>query len=148
MEAHPNIRSGENIESDTEEWREIFDQLDPKDGVKDGRICKEAFLDWLDTLNLQATVMLEANHGIPREKLRWLIETADVDDDKYIDREEFLSLVNNYSKEFEKIQRHNILKYMRVAAYADEYRWWPPPIFIPLLTLVQLIIYIYHCFYF
>ena len=66
MEAHPNIRAGENIESETEEWREIFDQLDPKDGVKDGRICKEAFLDWLDTLNLQATVMLEANHGIPR----------------------------------------------------------------------------------
>ena len=45
-----------------------------------------------------------------------------MDDDKYIDREEFLSLVNNYSKEFEKIQRNNILKYMRVAAYADEYR--------------------------
>ena len=57
-----------------------------------------------------------------REKHRWLIETADMDDDKHIDREEFLSLVNNYSKEFEKIQRNNILKYMRVAAYADEYR--------------------------
>jgi len=135
-------------ESDTDDWREIFEQLDPKDGVKDGRICKEAFLGWLDTLNLQSTVMLEANHGIPREKIRWLIETADVDDDDYIDREEFLSLVNEYSKEFERIQRNSILKYMRVAAYADEYRWWPPPIFIPILTLAQVIIFTYHCIYF
>ena len=66
MEAHLNSRSGEEIESDTDDWREIFDQLDPKDGVKDGRICKEAFLAWLETLNLQASVMLEANHGITR----------------------------------------------------------------------------------
>ena len=51
-----------------------------------------------------------------------MIETADMDDDKYIDREEFLMIVENYSKEFEKIQRNNFLKYLRVAAYADEYR--------------------------
>ena len=58
-----------------------------------------------------------------REKIRWLIETADMDNDKYIDREEFLMIVENYSKEFEKIQRNKFLKYLRVAAYADEYRW-------------------------
>ena len=46
-----------------------------------------------------------------------------MDNDKYIDREEFLMIVENYSKEFEKIQRNKFLKYMRVAAYADEYRW-------------------------
>ena len=57
-----------------------------------------------------------------REKIRWLIETADTDDNEYIDREEFLALVGKYSRELEKIQRNNFLKYMRVAAYADEYR--------------------------
>ena len=91
-----------------------------------------------------------------------MIETADKDDDKYIDREEFLALVEKYSRELEKIQRNNFLKYMRVAAYADEYRlveklvtgvryffrWWPPPFFILLLTIFQIIIYIYHCVYF
>ena len=54
--------------------------------------------------------------------MRWLIETADTDGNKYIDREEFLALVDNYSRELEEIQRNNFLKYMRVAAYADEYR--------------------------
>ena len=57
-----------------------------------------------------------------REKIRWLIGTADTDDNELIDREEFLALVQKYSRELEKIQRNNFLKYMRVAAYADEYR--------------------------
>ena len=141
-----NITSdGDNEESktDLDDWNEIFAQLDPEDG----RICKDAFLEWIDTLNFQSTVMLEANQGIPRcragvyvshvliifhfrEKIRWLIETADTDDDKHIDRKEFLALVEKYSRELEKIERNNFLKYMRVAAYADEYRWWPPPFFI------------------
>ena len=51
-----------------------------------------------------------------------MIEVADVDEDNYIDREEFLALIEKYSKELEKIQRNNLLKYMRIAAYADEYR--------------------------
>ena len=54
--------------------------------------------------------------------MRWLIERADTDGNKYVDREEFLALVVNYSRELENIQRNNFLKYMRVAAYADEYR--------------------------
>ena len=64
-----NIESGlnkEKIESELEDWNEVFAQLDPKDGVKDGKICKDAFLEWIDTLNFQATVLLEASHGIPR----------------------------------------------------------------------------------
>ena len=64
-----DIGSGGNekeIESDLDDWNEVFAQLDPKDGVKDGRICKDAFLEWIDTLNFQATVLLEASHGIPR----------------------------------------------------------------------------------
>ena len=39
---------------------------------------------------------------IYREKIRWLIETADTDDDEYIDREEFLALVEKYSRELRK----------------------------------------------
>ena len=45
---------------------EIFDRLDPKDGTEDGRIGKMAFLEWIDTLNFQDTVMLEASKGISR----------------------------------------------------------------------------------
>ena len=126
-----------NKENESEDWEEVFALLDPKDGAADGKIHKDAILEWIDTLNFQATVTLEASQGISRshcthdivilknicrEKIRWLLEAADTDDDKYIDKEEFLTLVRKHSRELEKIQRNNFLKYLRVAAYADEYR--------------------------
>ena len=167
-----------NKEDESEDWEEVFTLLDPKDGAADGKIHKDAILEWIDTLNFQATVTLEASQGISRshstyyivisisicrEKIRWLIETADTDHNKYIDKEEFLILVRKHSRELEKIQRNNFLKYLRVAAYADEYRcvnhcnfyndntlhrWWPPPFFILLLTTVQISIFVYHYTYF
>ena len=51
-----------------------------------------------------------------------MIESADVDDNYFIDKEEFLSLIRKHSGQLEKIQQNNFLKYMRIAAYADEYR--------------------------
>ena len=59
----------EEDEADMDDWKEIFSKLDPKDGNEDGRICKVAFLEWIDTLNFQDTVMLEVNHGISRLKM-------------------------------------------------------------------------------
>jgi hypothetical protein len=53
-------------ETELDDWKQIFAKLDPKDGSADGRICKDAFLEWIDTLNFQATVRLEATQGIPR----------------------------------------------------------------------------------
>ena len=51
-----------------------------------------------------------------------MINTADVDKDNFIDREEFMKLVHSYSGELEKIQKNKLLKYMRIAAYSEEYR--------------------------
>ena len=123
METFSNLNTNDDTEENSEdEWQDVFERLDPKDGVSDGRIDKEAFLEWMDTLDFQDTVMLEAKQGISRQKLRWLINTADVDKDNFIDREEFLRLVHSYSGELEKIQKNNLLKYMRIAAYSEEYR--------------------------
>ena len=47
-------------------WSDIFEKLDQKDGVLDGRIDKNAFLEWIDTLSFQDVVMLEVNNGISR----------------------------------------------------------------------------------
>ena len=58
-----------------------------------------------------------------RSQLRYLIESADVDDNYFIDKDEFLSLIQKHSGQLEKIQQNNFLKYMRIAAYADEFRY-------------------------
>ena len=67
--AELKIMTDNNIEedkADMDDWKEIFARLDPKDGTEDGRICKVAFLEWIDTLNFQDTVMLEVSQGISR----------------------------------------------------------------------------------
>ena len=45
---------GDNNDNTLEEWKEVFDLLDPKDGVTDGQIDKSAFIEWIDTLSFQA----------------------------------------------------------------------------------------------
>merc|ERR1712038_964636 len=96
MEGTTDHNMGSGQHNELSEWNKIFAQLDQKDGVKDGRISTDALIDWLDTLDFQKTVMFEADHGIPREKVRWLVELADQDQDRCIDRQEFLTLVTNY----------------------------------------------------
>ena len=54
-----SMKTFSNLDTDNEdqddnsaaEWQDVFDRLDPKDGVTDGRIDKEAFLNWMDTLD-------------------------------------------------------------------------------------------------
>ena len=59
-------KNNDEDEAEMDEWKEIFARMDPKDETEDGRICKVAFLEWIDMLNFQDTVMLEVNQGISR----------------------------------------------------------------------------------
>ena len=61
------VEEDECSEFNAEDWNEIFDNLDKKDGTPDGQIDKVAFLEWIDTLSFQDSVMLEANNGIERQ---------------------------------------------------------------------------------
>ncbi len=37
-----------------------------------------------------------------------------------------------------------LLKYLKATAFAEEYQWWPPPVFILTLTLSQLVFFAIH----
>jgi hypothetical protein len=37
-----------------------------------------------------------------------------------------------------------LLKYLKATAFAEEYQWWPPPVFILALTLSQLVFFAIH----
>ena len=79
-----------------------------------------------------------------RHQLRHLIESADADDNNLIDKGEFLSLIQKHSGALERVQKSALLRYLRVAAYAEEYRWWPPPVFTLVTILATVSIYLYH----
>ena len=44
----------------------------------------------------------------------------------------------------EEVQRSRFKQYLRVAAYADQYRWWPPKIFTLATVLVLTGVHIHH----
>ena len=93
---------------------------------------------WVSALDLQKTIEFEANLNISPKNLERLVSKADHDKDGYVDQEEFLSLISNRDKVLSKKQQSLLHQYLRVAAYAEEYRWCPPPIFILLLTFIQV----------
>ena len=62
------VAGDEAVIENEDNWGEIFEKLDQKDGTPDGRIDKFAFLEWIDTLSFQDVVTLEVNNGISRYK--------------------------------------------------------------------------------
>jgi len=143
LSTHLSLENKQIQDDEFDDLDEIFEHLDPKDGTSDGLIRKQIFLEWLDLLNFQDMVTLEAKHGIDRAKFRNLLDAADKDDNGYIDREEFRSLVNGYSTLLERTQRSHFLTYLRVAAYSQEYRWWPLPWFMICNSILLICLYSY-----
>ena len=69
---------------------------------------------------------------------------ADHNNDGFVDKEEFYHLVCNKDKSFTKRQESIFRQYLQVVAYAEEYRWWPPPWFIITITISQIIFFLAH----
>ena len=44
----------------------------------------------------------------------------------------------------EEVERSKLKQYLRVAAYADHYRWWPPKIFTIATVLILIMVHIHH----
>ncbi len=130
------------------EWLLVFDRLDQADGLTDGRIDRRALVKWVSALDLQKTIEFEANLNITPRELERLVSRADRNKDGYVDRHEFLQLVANRDHELTKKQQSLLRQYLRVAAYAEEYSCWPPPVFVPTITLLQLLVYLYHVVHF
>ena len=162
----------QNLTDVQKEWKKIFHRLDKSDGTSDGKIDRKALIKWVSALDLQKTIELEADLNIsPRldlkipnripkpyalrfsffvrsRKLERLVSRADHDKDGYVDEEEFLNLISNEDEALSKKQQSVLHQYLKVAAYAEEYHWCPPPFFILVLTIVQIGIYVYHVVHF
>jgi len=131
-------------EEEEDVWGEVFARLDAGDGAEDGRISCRDFVEWLDTMNFQDSINLEMRQGIPREVLRRLVVAADKDKSGFLDREEFIVLVTKRFRHLEEVHSSRLKQYLRVAAYADHYTWWPPPLFTVLTTVLLVSVHIHH----
>lgn len=73
-----------------------------------------------------------------------MVTAADKDKSGFLDKEEFLALVARQWEHLEEVERSKFKQYLRVAAYADHYRWWPPPIFTIATVLTLTGVHIHH----
>ena len=73
-----------------------------------------------------------------------MVTAADKDKSGFLDKEEFLALVARQWEHLEEVQSSKFKQYLRVAAYADHYRWWPPPFFTIATVLTLTGVHIHH----
>ena len=65
-----------------------------------------------------------------------------------MNKEDICELLKAYSEKLKIINKNKWMKYARCIVFTEEYKWWPPPFFIPTVTIIQFCIYIYHLFYY
>jgi membrane associated rhomboid family serine protease len=168
----PNIRVPGRRGSDTSlkfdqmdgEWRKMFNSLDkkvrnlsrtvptPQDGHKDGRLHKKSLQSIMSTLESNSSWSLEYRTAGLADRIARQISHADKDNNGYLDKEEFADFVarldgprlDGPQDSREEQVHHAITGHMKTAAYASECRICPPPLFIPLTSLLQLGLFAAH----
>ena len=120
---------------------EIFNKLDKKDGNQDGQIdCK--FL----RKHLKEETEMHKKLGLNRRQIKTLILEADHNGDGFLDKEEFMSLA---MKRLRSEQSKSVFRqYLEKLAYAEEFKRCPPPLFIIIITFLQIIFFAINKFHY
>ncbi|XP_053207442.1 rhomboid-related protein 2-like [Panonychus citri] len=129
-------------------WKPVFDKYDT-DG--NGRIPIGAFRRRI----MEANERLEED--IPREVLDEIIERVEWDHDGYISYSEFISMVKSREMGAHRPRLHRLIRYAAIAVvpksqrqsvirrYIEEYNCSPPPLFLMLISIVEIAVFIYYC---
>lgn len=128
-------------------WKPVFDKYDvDKDGTIPLRDLKEALKSGDDI-----------RHDFPDNVIDEIVEWADLNNDGLLNYNEFLRMVHAHElgearPRFQRIVRFAALavvpksqQAITVRRYIEEYNCFPPPIFLLLISLVEVGIFIYYC---
>ena len=97
---------------------------------------------------LERRIAFDPHLRLKPKHIKQLIAKADTNGDGFVDREEFIRLASDQSRYLDDQQQNVLKQYLQVMAYAEEYRFWPPPWFILSMTLIQVILFVLnHHFY-
>ena len=140
----------EKFDSLSPKWKDIFNSLDSKDGRRDGRIHKSSLQNILGTLETNSIGSVTIVTGEHRVSIARQISQADNNKDGFIDRDEFAEWVSEMELASEAGDRDTrslndtTMKHMETAAFAMECRTCPPPLFLVLVSLLQVTMFVYH----
>ncbi|KFM76450.1 Rhomboid-related protein 3, partial [Stegodyphus mimosarum] len=129
------------------QWKPVFDKYDVD---KDGKI---------PLCHLKAALKSggDLRHDFPDDVIDEILEWADINSDGQLTFDEFLRMVHakelgDSRPKFQRIVRFAALAVVpknqcaiTVRRYIEEYNCYPPPIFLLLISLIEIGIFIYYC---
>ncbi|CAG0884800.1 unnamed protein product [Darwinula stevensoni] len=126
-------------------WKPVFDKFD-EDG--DGKVgCREL---------RQRIETSPAGDDIPQATLEEIVEKADLDENGFIDFEEFLDMIKGALAQEEHPWLAQVIiraafvvvpqnqRKQEVQRYVTEYSCIPPPLFCILISIIEFVIYVYY----
>ena len=132
-----------------EEWKPIFDKFDLEaDGKQDGKIPLEKFAAILD----EDPVWKES---VPQTLKDRIIKEVDLNNDGVIDYNEFLTLVKGKNLGLGQKRRRAFRQLLKETVeflvpykytYQNQYSCSPPPVFMLIISLVQISIFMFNSF--
>ena len=129
-------------------YKALFNLLDEKDGRSDGKIHKKSLKNILTTLQTPSDLSLDLRTSNNSLEFRQQISIADRDKDGFICHDEFADLITNLKEEDDDPNQRKInaemLDNLEKGAYAEVCRTCPPPLFMILVSILQLGVFIYH----
>lgn len=128
-------------------WKPVFDALDVD---HDGRIP-------LDQLKTSLKTGNQHLQDLPPEVVDHILERADWDHNRYLTYDEFLHMLHARDVAHLHPRIHQLVRYAAVAvvprnqrqtvvsSYMDHYSCVPPPIFMLLISVVEIAVFVYYC---
>lgn len=128
-------------------WRPVFEAMD-EDG--DGRIPLDEFASMLRQGNAHLA-------EVPAEVLEHILERVDWDRNRFLTYDEFVHMVQNRELAHLHPRLHQLVRYAALAvvpqkerrtvvsSYMDQYTCAPPPIFMLMVSVIEIAVYVYYC---
>ena len=142
-----SIGDGSNSTIVLEEWKPIFDKFDLEaDGKQDGKIPLEKFAAILDGDPVW-------KESVPQTLKDRIIKEVDLNKDGVIDYSEFLTLVKGKNLGLGQKRRRAFRQLLKETVeflvpykytYQNQYSCSPPPVFMLVISLVQIAIFMFN----
>lgn len=128
-------------------WRPVFDRYDTDN---DGRIP-------LQELKSLLSSETDFKKDLPADVIEEILEWADLNKDNYLSYSEFEHMMHVADLGAARPKFHRLVRYTALAVvpkshraivtryYIEHYNCIPPPIFLLLISITELIVFIYYC---
>ena len=128
-------------------WRPVFDQFDTN---LDGRISLDELKRHLHEGNSHL------GEELPREVVEEILERADWDKNRVLTYDEFLHMIHARDLGANHPNFRQLIQYAAIAVvpknqrsttvrqYLDEFSCMPPPIFLILISLIEVVVFVYY----